>query len=312
MYKFALHLAGGFHGCHIDHIAIKWQDEVRPAPPTAEMLARLHPKFKVTHEEPEKFTPTQAPSSLPGYPEYVRYIHQWIRYTSFFLAFTSIRLIDSLRITLLVANVLTTSRPKMYGGFPRCRRWLQWLLFGKHNRLGNVLQQRRRHGNIIEWHLRLPVQFGFHPDPEGSLSRFIPNPSAATALPTGCSARSFQGPENIPHVSGSFLGCTASVAGALQQCCSQVGSTPAFVNGTCGCPFNSVFTPALRSNWTTCVIQSSFAADSCNLVFKPNSALTVPLPLNAAVVFLGLSLMHLYAVKGIVIRRYRGAGLEND
>ncbi|KAJ7928309.1 hypothetical protein B0H13DRAFT_1860507 [Mycena leptocephala] len=123
-----------------------------------------------------------------------------------------------------------------------------------------------------------------------------PNPSAATALPIGCS---FQGPEHIPQVSGSFLGayllnarnnCTASVGGALQQCCSQVGSAPALVNGTCGSPFNSVFTPALRLNWSICVTHSSFAVDNCNLVFKPSSAPTVPLPLNAAAIILGFSL----------------------
>ncbi|KAJ7233289.1 hypothetical protein B0H12DRAFT_171993 [Mycena haematopus] len=53
----------------------------------------------------------------------------------------------------------------------------------------------------------------------------IPNPSVPTALPTGCSASSFAGPEHIPAISGSFLGCTASVAGALQLCCPQVGGT---------------------------------------------------------------------------------------
>jgi hypothetical protein len=48
----------------------------------------------------------------------------------------------------------------------------------------------------------------------------IPNPSAATALPTGCSARSFQGPENIPQVSGSFLG--AYLFAQCTQCVCRI------------------------------------------------------------------------------------------
>ncbi|KAJ6566567.1 hypothetical protein B0H19DRAFT_1257773 [Mycena capillaripes] len=33
-----------------------------------------------------------------------------------------------------------------------------------------------------------------------------PNSSVATALPTGCSASNFEGPETIPKISGGFLG----------------------------------------------------------------------------------------------------------
>ncbi|KAJ7205620.1 hypothetical protein B0H12DRAFT_1160427 [Mycena haematopus] len=107
-------------------------------------------------------------------------------------------------------------------------------------------------------------------------------------------AASFAGPEHIPAISGSFLGCTASVAGALQLCCPQVGGTLAFVNGTCGCPFDSVFTSAVQSrlSWSTCVVKSSFGVDACNIDFKPSSSQAIAaLPLNVAVVVLGLSLL---------------------
>ncbi|KAJ7229987.1 hypothetical protein GGX14DRAFT_691999 [Mycena pura] len=46
------------------------------------------------------------------------------------------------------------------------------------------------------------------------------------------------------HISPDFFGCVVAPNSTQLQCCAQLGSPPAPVNGTFGCPFNSAFTPA--------------------------------------------------------------------
>ncbi|KAJ6549904.1 hypothetical protein B0H19DRAFT_1159975 [Mycena capillaripes] len=76
----------------------------------------------------------------------------------------------------------------------------------------------------------------------GSFNTDQPSPMSNDSLPTGCSASDFNGATaHTPiNATSSFVGCWVGVPSVLQTCCSQSGSTAAFVNGTCGCPFPSV------------------------------------------------------------------------
>ncbi|KAJ7890687.1 hypothetical protein B0H14DRAFT_2561312 [Mycena olivaceomarginata] len=88
-------------------------------------------------------------------------------------------------------------------------------------------------------------------------------------------------------------GCAVDSASALETCCSAVGSTPAFVNDTCGCPFSAVFVPNDTQNFFACANKINAEA-GCNSP-QPSVATRPPLPWNAAVVVLGLALLPVYA-----------------
>ncbi|KAJ7668180.1 hypothetical protein B0H17DRAFT_1210036 [Mycena rosella] len=60
----------------------------------------------------------------------------------------------------------------------------------------------------------------------------------AAPTPSGCDAADFQ-PNVDCAMSANFSGCVVNRAHVLQKCCTGVGSTAAFVNGTCGCPYNA-------------------------------------------------------------------------
>ncbi|KAJ7917409.1 hypothetical protein B0H13DRAFT_2269490 [Mycena leptocephala] len=57
------------------------------------------------------------------------------------------------------------------------------------------------------------------------------------SLPTGCSASDFLGPTDPGTARPTFSGCIVGVPSILETCCTKVGSTAVFVNGTCGCPY---------------------------------------------------------------------------
>ncbi|KAJ7472272.1 hypothetical protein B0H11DRAFT_1919255 [Mycena galericulata] len=74
--------------------------------------------------------------------------------------------------------------------------------------------------------------------------------SSAAALPKGCSPADFHGPAFAEI--GPFTGCTVGVASVLLNCCAAAGGTPAFVNNTCGCPFDTNFTLAQDDTFINC------------------------------------------------------------
>ncbi|KAJ7142363.1 hypothetical protein C8R44DRAFT_865716 [Mycena epipterygia] len=127
-----------------------------------------------------------------------------------------------------------------------------------------------------------------------------PSASAAVALPTGCSSSDFPGPGSSVPASKSFLGCTAGVASVLVSCCATVGGTAAFVDNTCGCPFDASFLAANEQDFEDCALASN-TTSACSLGGSqgtaqggPSTSAGVPgMPLrwNAATVVLGLALL---------------------
>ncbi|KAJ7915387.1 hypothetical protein B0H13DRAFT_2655831 [Mycena leptocephala] len=110
-----------------------------------------------------------------------------------------------------------------------------------------------------------------------------PSSSSAAALPSGCSHL------HGVTLGGGFYGCAVDSASALETCCSTVGSTPAFVNDTCGCPFNAVFVPDDMQNFFACADKIDAQA-GCHQP-SPSAATRAPLRWNAAVVVLCLALL---------------------
>ncbi|KAF7333420.1 hypothetical protein MVEN_02357800 [Mycena venus] len=110
-----------------------------------------------------------------------------------------------------------------------------------------------------------------------------PSSSSAAALPSGCS--------HLHGVTSSanFAGCAIDSASALETCCSAVGSTPAFVNDTCGCPYNAVFVPNDMENFFACADKINAQAGCSGP--QPSAATRAPLRWNAAVAVLGLALL---------------------
>ncbi|KAJ7142359.1 hypothetical protein C8R44DRAFT_760550 [Mycena epipterygia] len=113
--------------------------------------------------------------------------------------------------------------------------------------------------------------------------------SSAAATPSGCDAGDFRGTGYSGTISGGFSGCVVGVASVLQSCCAEVGSTPAFVNNTCGCPYNAVFLPADEPTWAECTIHQN-ATSLCSLE-TPSAAVGRPVRWNAAVVVLSVALL---------------------
>ncbi|KAJ7750806.1 hypothetical protein B0H16DRAFT_1691443 [Mycena metata] len=103
--------------------------------------------------------------------------------------------------------------------------------------------------------------------------------TSAAALPSGCSHL------HGVTMSGGFAGCATDSASSLETCCSAVGSTPAFVNDTCGCPFNAVFVPSDMENFFDCAdkINAQAGCTGSNSP-QPSAATRAPLRWNAAVV----------------------------
>ncbi|KAF7351407.1 hypothetical protein MSAN_01572500 [Mycena sanguinolenta] len=102
-------------------------------------------------------------------------------------------------------------------------------------------------------------------------------------LPTGCA--------DLSGVSwsGSFsAGCVANGAAVLQTCCSQAGGTVGFQNDTCGCPFNSVFTPQDNSTFLQCVT----AQNGLGVCISHSAATSIARPRwNPVLIVLGVSLL---------------------
>ncbi|KAJ7719726.1 hypothetical protein B0H16DRAFT_395261 [Mycena metata] len=69
--------------------------------------------------------------------------------------------------------------------------------------------------------------------------------SSASAIPTGipavCLNSTMPGVSEFGSISTGFFGCVADVPAVFNACCAEVGSTPAAINDTCGCPYNAVF-----------------------------------------------------------------------
>ncbi|KAJ7609188.1 hypothetical protein DFH06DRAFT_1148595 [Mycena polygramma] len=123
------------------------------------------------------------------------------------------------------------------------------------------------------------------------------------ALPSGCAASDFPGAQIIPPVSTTFVGlisrCQAVSQGMQARCSSaaprSLNSTVAFVNGTCGCPFNSLFNagPTKQAAWRACVSDSGFPGETCNEFFHPKPTSSArPIRWNfAAVAVMGVILL---------------------
>lgn len=94
---------------------------------------------------------------------------------------------------------------------------------------------------------------------------------------------------SMTYLTNRYSGCAVDSASALETCCSAVGSTPAFVNDTCGCPFSAVFVPNDTQNFFACANKINAEA-GCNSP-QPSVATRPPFPWNAAVVVLGLALL---------------------
>ncbi|KAJ7750803.1 hypothetical protein B0H16DRAFT_1691441 [Mycena metata] len=106
--------------------------------------------------------------------------------------------------------------------------------------------------------------------------------SSAAALPSGCS--------HLHGVTfgGGFAGCVTNTTSSLETCCTAVGSTPGFVNDTCGCPFNAVFVPSDMENFFDCADKIGNVQTGCQ---QPSAATRAPLRWNAAVVVVCLALV---------------------
>ncbi|KAJ7508309.1 hypothetical protein B0H11DRAFT_2184811 [Mycena galericulata] len=69
--------------------------------------------------------------------------------------------------------------------------------------------------------------------------------ASASATPTGipavCLNSTMPGVSEFGSISPSFFGCVATNPAVFDACCAEVGSTPAAINDTCGCPYNAVF-----------------------------------------------------------------------
>ncbi|KAJ7132439.1 hypothetical protein C8R44DRAFT_774056 [Mycena epipterygia] len=125
------------------------------------------------------------------------------------------------------------------------------------------------------------------PAATSSFSSSVALPSVV--LPKGCSSSDSLGPDSVGNGrSGTFSGCTAGVASVLLSCCTSVGSTAAFVNNTCLCPYNTIFSPVTEEKFFDCVGNNSDA--QCGTASGTNSA-TVASLRNAVVVVLGVALL---------------------
>ncbi|KAJ6566784.1 hypothetical protein B0H19DRAFT_1138580 [Mycena capillaripes] len=115
--------------------------------------------------------------------------------------------------------------------------------------------------------------------------------SSALALPTGCSASDFGGPNRSGTMSGGFTGCVVGVASVLQTCCTSVGSTPAFVNNTCGCPIDPVLLPNAFTDFGTCVGEHNDVGACGPLPSGGTGRFHGQLRWNAAAVVLGVTFL---------------------
>ncbi|KAJ7182409.1 hypothetical protein C8R43DRAFT_1116052 [Mycena crocata] len=113
-----------------------------------------------------------------------------------------------------------------------------------------------------------------------------PASSSAAALPNGCSPSSFPGPGKSGTITASFAGCVVGIASVLPTCCTVVGSTPVFVNDTCGCPFSASFPSTAFVNFLNCADENNATA-ICGPTPKNNSPTGVRL--NFAAMVLGMA-----------------------
>ncbi|KAJ6549119.1 hypothetical protein DFH09DRAFT_1281553 [Mycena vulgaris] len=122
-------------------------------------------------------------------------------------------------------------------------------------------------------------------------------PSSPVALPPGCSADNFPGPNVTQPAGDGFRGCTVGVAPVLLSCCARVGGTPAYVHNTCGCPFGATFLAAAEEDFTDCTLES-IATSTCYIGTStstpPSSEGTLNARRwNAATLVLGVALLFL-------------------
>ncbi|KAJ7668181.1 hypothetical protein B0H17DRAFT_1088111 [Mycena rosella] len=80
--------------------------------------------------------------------------------------------------------------------------------------------------------------------------------SAPSATPSGCDAGDFR-PGFSGTTSGGFSGCVVNNASIRQECCTNLGSTAAFVNETCGCPYNGSTGFTSSAPFFACVNEAS-------------------------------------------------------
>nr|GAT53078.1 predicted protein [Mycena chlorophos] len=73
--------------------------------------------------------------------------------------------------------------------------------------------------------------------------------ASASPLPSGCASSS------SASLSSAFSGCVAENITVTATCCTEVGSSPTFTNGSCGCPFTGAFQykSSLQDTFTQCI-----------------------------------------------------------
>ncbi|KAJ7470936.1 hypothetical protein FB451DRAFT_1176138 [Mycena latifolia] len=118
-------------------------------------------------------------------------------------------------------------------------------------------------GNVVEIvlllpvHSRLTVKRGFHFLVPVYFPLLVLNGGSLLLCPNSNPSMSFTqtfvvsspGASGVPSTNVTYIqkytlwfrGCVMVPDTALQKCCSQLGSSPVTINGTFGCPYNSVF-----------------------------------------------------------------------
>ncbi|KAJ7925522.1 hypothetical protein B0H13DRAFT_1862983 [Mycena leptocephala] len=84
----------------------------------------------------------------------------------------------------------------------------------------------------------------------------------------------------FPGAGGGFNGCSSGNTTVLETCCSSVGGTVTSSNGTCGCPFNSAFTPSQKRAFLDCSTNDHFV--SARSIPNPSAATALPAGCSAS------------------------------
>ncbi|KAJ7668178.1 hypothetical protein B0H17DRAFT_224219 [Mycena rosella] len=156
-------------------------------------------------------------------------------------------------------------------------------------RLKCTLPGARTHSKAlttIATHFRRPASI---PDAHPVPSSLVPAPSQT---PSGCTTADFR-----PNLSGSiivsptFSGCVVTNPAVLQACCTRLGSTAAFVNVTCGCPYNASVGFASGAPFVACVRAASTNAWAGCTARGATGAAGRRLRLHSAVVVFGAALV---------------------
>ncbi|KAJ7212633.1 hypothetical protein GGX14DRAFT_393533 [Mycena pura] len=128
----------------------------------------------------------------------------------------------------------------------------------------------------------MPSSSALAPRPSSSSSMSSAAPasssSSTSAIPTGipavCLNSTMPGVSEFGSISASFFGCVATDPAVFNACCAEVGSTPAAINDTCGCPYNAVFQFAQPDiqKWVDCASKGGAATAAGCLLPKTSGS----------------------------------------